>query len=154
MSVAALVEWISSIHSRNPIDGISVLGGEPLEQWAALRELCFQIKQMHLGVIVFTGYEWPQICSHTKYAAVSDCVDTLVDGPFRADELESVNGRAVIGSRNQKLRHFSSRYADSSLWQGPRRVEAVVQDDGRVQLIGAPALVTKLQRHLEGTRAD
>lgn len=131
------------------IEGVSVLGGEPLEQWMALVPWLAWLRTQGFGVIVFTGFRWPWIAKQPIYTELPELVDTLVDGPFVKTLPEEEGGRAVVGSSNQQLRHFSDRYQDPELWKGRRRAQVQIQRDGRVQIHGAPLLVAKIKAKLQ-----
>lgn len=144
-SLCALRAWISKVQQRHDIEGVSVLGGEPLEQWEALAPWLAWLRTRGLGVIVFTGLRWEKVARDLRYGGLDACVDTLVDGPFVQNRPEPLEGRAVVGSRNQNLVHFSPRYACPELWRGPRRAQIDVLENGDLQVHGAPQLVSQLR---------
>lgn len=133
---------------EHAIEGVSVLGGEPLEQWPALLPWLIWLRSRGLGVVLFSGYRWSWISRQPKYRALSEVVDTLVDGPFVQTLPEQAQGRAVVGSSNQKLWHFSARYQAPTLWSGARRAQVQVHADGSMQIHGAPQLVAKIKSKL------
>lgn len=140
------------------VEGLSVLGGEPLEQLAATAELSRQVAAAGLGVIVFTGYTFEEAAALPGFAALEPWVDTWVTGRFRAREPEVE--RRFIGSRNQVLVHRTARYAEPSLWRGPMYAEVIIappSDDlpprdghacseAAASVVGAPAIALKLAR--------
>lgn len=148
LGLPELQAWIHLAQQKDEIEGVSVLGGEPLEQWEALVPWLGWLNARGLGVIVYTGYRWARVGEEPRYAALPELVDTLVDGPFVHTMPEPEKGRAVVGSTNQGLQHFSSRYEDPQLWRGPRRAHVEIQPDGQVRLHGAPALVAKIKKKL------
>ncbi|MCA9691240.1 MAG: radical SAM protein [Myxococcales bacterium] len=151
--VAALVATIERARARHDLEGITVVGGEPLEQLPAIAELCAAVSERGLGVLLFTGYRKEEAAALPGFAALQ--VDTLVDGRFDAGDLEpplARGGRRFVGSRNQRLHHFTGRYADMSLWtasnQGAAELEIHVSAAGQVTLVGAPRRVARAAREL------
>lgn len=129
------------------IEGVTILGGEPLEQLAGVAALCRGAQARGLGVIVFSGYGLEAAEHVPGFPEARRHIDTLVDGPFDATQPEMT--RRFIGSRNQGLRHQSSRYADERLWIGDNHVEVRIQD-GRVTAHGYPGAVRRALRTLSG----
>jgi len=139
----ALVEKIEEAAREHAIEGLTVLGGEPLDQTEALADLLAPIAA--LGVIVFTGYLFEEAADLAGFDRVWPSIDTLVDGRFDARRPEL--RRRFVGSTNQRLVHRTDRYRDPALWAGERVAELVIAKDGSVRLLGAPSLVRA------GTRA-
>jgi anaerobic ribonucleoside-triphosphate reductase activating protein len=152
IAVDELLEQVLAAAHVHAIEGVSVLGGEPLEQLPGLIDLCTGVQRAGLGVIVFTGFTLAQARERAGFAALWAVIDTLIDGPFVAREPEPApraGGRRFIGSRNQVLHHRSDRYADPRLWLGPGDpVELRISPDGRMSVHGAPSVARSLVRQL------
>jgi len=136
---------------RPTIEGLTLLGGEPLEQLRPLTALAQGAQDLGLGVLIFTGYTLAEARSLQGFAALWGFIDTLVTGRFHARELEpssAAGGRRFIGSRNQRLHHRSSRYADPALWRGPNSAEIRIAPDGSVSVHGFPTQARALVRRL------
>nr|WP_255216303.1 4Fe-4S single cluster domain-containing protein [Pseudenhygromyxa sp. WMMC2535] len=136
---------------RRKIEGVTILGGEPLEQLEALTELCEGAAGLGLGVLVFTGLRLEEARARPGFAALWASLDTLVDGRFeaRAREPEArAGGRRFVGSRNQTLHHRSPRYADPAVWAGANSAELRVEADGSVSVHGFPSAARSLLRLL------
>lgn len=147
-SLEALQRWIEQRCLPRGVEGVSVLGGEPLEQWPQLQPFLSWLRMRGLGVVVFSGLRWERLRRKETFEDLPSCVDTLVDGPFVRGNLEPAKGRAVVGSANQKLWHFSPRYQDPQQWMGPPRAEVQLRSDGSLHLHGAPRLVEGLKKKL------
>lgn len=130
------------------VEGLTILGGEPLEQLDGVTALAAGARRRGLGVVVSTGLSEREAWARPGFSALWAEIDTLVAGPFVARRREPVGGRRLIGSSNQRLLHRTERYADPSLWLGPRGAEAQLDAAGRVTLVGDPALVARLRRRL------
>jgi anaerobic ribonucleoside-triphosphate reductase activating protein len=152
VSVAELVEEIEEARGRHGIEGITVLGGEPLEQMGAVTALCEEVAAKGLGVIVFSGYRLEEARALPGFSGLWRVVDTLVDGRYDRDRPEpphELGGRRFIGSRNQELHHRSDRYRDPEWWHGAPRVEVDVGSDGSLRLHGEPGALRDLLSALE-----
>ncbi|HET6585898.1 MAG TPA: 4Fe-4S single cluster domain-containing protein, partial [Nannocystaceae bacterium] len=128
IEVAALVDAVLAARERSDIEGITVIGGEPLEQLAGVAALAHAVARTGLGVVVFTGYTLALAQALPGFAALWDTLDTLVDGRFDA-RARARETRRFVGSTNQQLVHRTARYADPALWLGPRTAELVVAGD-------------------------
>lgn len=149
-SVDDLVGRVGAAARELELEGITILGGEPLEQPAGVTALASGVRALGLGVIVFTGYTLAEARARPGFSALWPQLDTLVDGRFdlASPEPASPPGRRFLGSTNQRLRHRTPRYADPRLWQGPREAELQIAPDGRVSVHGFPNVVAPLRRRL------
>ena len=101
----------ASVHCwllRNIIDKISIREEEPLLQ-TGLVKLLEEVKNLELGIILFTGYQLNEIEDNLK----SQC-DIIIDGYF--DEQKIDNNRALVGSLNQNINYISDRYTNEKDW--------------------------------------
>jgi anaerobic ribonucleoside-triphosphate reductase activating protein len=145
--VTELARWLDEARARHGIEGLTILGGEPLEQLEGVTVLAETARASGLGVIVFTGFARDEAQQLPGFAALWAAVDTLVDGRFERGLPEPRDGRRVIGSQNQRLLHRTSRYADPMLWQAvDQPVELTVRPDGSVVALGTPRDVARLRR--------
>ncbi|MBL8947895.1 MAG: radical SAM protein [Myxococcales bacterium] len=148
IEVPALNRAISEAAQTAGVEGITVLGGEPLQQLGAVAALCEAAAAAGLGVIVFTGHTLAEARGQVGFERLWACIDTLVDGRFDARQPDAA--RRFVGSRNQTLVHRTPRYADPSLWQGEPTVELVLTPGEPLRLVGAPALARRVVRSLRG----
>lgn len=95
----AIVEMLVS----NPlIDGITISGGEPFEQYNELLELilavrCFTDKD----IWVYTGYKYEELLENPYYSEILKYIDVLVDGPYI--EEQRTLSIPFKGSYNQRI---------------------------------------------------
>ncbi len=99
------------------VEGLTVSGGEPLQQRRPLAALLARVRaETDLSVLVFTGYTWEEA---QRFADVLASVDVL-----------------LAGRLGQKTTHFlSARYNQSHLDAVPP-AEVVIEPDGSVVLSG------------------
>lgn len=102
VDIAALVGKVA----ENPLlAGITLSGGEPFLQAAALSVLAAQVRAMGKHVLVYTGYVYEDLVqkgvhdSHIK--ALLELTDTLIDGPY----MEEYRNLTLLhrGSENQRI---------------------------------------------------
>lgn len=129
------------------LEGVTVIGGEPLDQADALADALEPVAAAGLGIIVFTGYLFEEAPDLRGFDRLWPCIDTLVDGRFDAHRPD--HGRRFIGSTNQRLVHRTDRYRDPLLWAGDQVAELVIGRDGTARLLGAPSLVRTGVRALQ-----
>lgn len=132
----------------NGVEGLTLLGGEPLDQPEAVGWLVEQAHQLGLGVVLFSGYDLAEIQRDAARRRALHRVDTLVDGRYEARQPEPRAGRRVVGSANQSLRHFTSRYADPTLWETDVLAEIRIAPSGAVSVHGAARDVLRTSRKL------
>ncbi|MEU1961728.1 4Fe-4S single cluster domain-containing protein [Nocardia sp. NPDC019304] len=123
------------------VDGLTLSGGEPFAQAAALAALIRAVREERdLSVLCFTGFT----LRHLRYrgdAAVQELlsqVDLLVDGPYIAARQADLRWR---GSANQRIHQLTARHAADLT--GPDRsagLQIEVLGDGSVQWLGVPAV--------------
>ncbi len=151
--VRTLVADIVASQRAHGVEGVTLVGGEPLQQLAAVTDLAEETQARGLGVLLFTGYRAAELLAMPGVERLLASVDTLVDGRFDARAPEppvSAGGRRWIGSRNQRLIHRTPRYADPRLWSSGEGwdVELQLRADGSIATVGAPALAARLRRAL------
>lgn len=107
---------------KNPLlSGITLTGGDPLEQSAPCLELAKAAHAAGLNVWAYTGYTWEQLLERNDpdQTALLREVDVLVDGPFiQAERSLELDYR---GSRNQRLIDVPAtlRTGKVTLWTPP-----------------------------------
>jgi len=106
--VGELVDWVLQ---QTEIEGLTLSGGEPFNQAAALAEL---LKQLHrrspgLSVMSYTGYthRWLNRHGSKDQIRLLEKLDILVDGRYQKDLHADLLWR---GSRNQRIHVLTDRY--------------------------------------------
>jgi len=99
---------LERIGSTEGIEGVTVLGGEPLEQAPALAQLLRSVQAQGLSTMVFTGYELEQVRGSPQMSPALRATDLLVDG--RYDRSLPDTSRRWIGSTNQRMHWLTDRY--------------------------------------------
>ncbi len=115
-------EVLAQIESANTsseiLEGITLLGGEPLAHAEGAALIARGTKRLGLSVMIFTGYRWEEIARNPD-EAVKELIahtDLLVDGRYERDQPEPA--RRWIGSANQQIYFLTDRYSpDDPCWR-------------------------------------
>lgn len=92
---------LADIKKEYYIDGVTVSGGEPLEQAKELKKLLYLLKEENYHIVLFSGYTFEQIKENENMATCLAYVDVLIDGEYKKD-LRSLSLR-FRGSENQRV---------------------------------------------------
>ncbi len=139
LPLSEVLQQIDAARREHGIEGITLLGGEPLAHAVEAAALARAVQQRGLSVMVFSGYtlaEARQMAAPAVGELLAD-TDILVDGPYVRELSET--RRRWIGSSNQQIHFLSGRYrADDPCWQKPNTLEIRLRG-GEVTVNGFPA---------------
>jgi anaerobic ribonucleoside-triphosphate reductase activating protein len=124
LSVAAVLAQVEEAARAQGVEGITLLGGEPLAHAAGAAVLARALHERGLTVMVFSGYtlEEARALPDPAVAELLSLTDILVDGPYIREQPET--RRRWIGSANQRIHFLSDRYrADDPRWLLPNTLE-------------------------------
>ena len=96
-------ELLAEIKKNPLIKGLTISGGEPLDQALDCARLAWQAKKLDLDVWVYTGYRYEDVeeARLPEWDALLEWTDVLVDGPF-VEGLKTYDAK-FMGSINQRL---------------------------------------------------
>ncbi|MGH9847131.1 MAG: 4Fe-4S single cluster domain-containing protein [Blastocatellia bacterium] len=115
------------------IEGITISGGEPLQQLRPLVALLRRVREeTDLSVLVFTGYTWDEIRRMPEADALFAQVDALIAG--RYDHTQRL-ARNLRGSANKTVHFLSDRYTMDDL-QAVLPAEVIITAEGEVVISG------------------
>jgi len=115
-------DLLARIEATEGIEGVTVLGGEPMQQAAALAPLLSAVHRVGLSTMVFTGYTLAELDDVAGADAVLHATDLLVDGRYQIDAPEHT--RRWIGSTNQRMHFLTGRYhPEDPIFTAPDTVE-------------------------------
>lgn len=161
VAVEVMAEQIIEAAAELELEGMTILGGEPLEQLVPVAALLATVgrlaeaRSLDLGRIVFTGFTLEEARRRPGFGELWARLDTLIDGRFDAGRPEpepARGGRRYLGSTNQRIHHRTGRYADPARWAGPRTAELQIRTDGTLSAHGFPSEVVRLRRSLADRR--
>ena len=121
--------------SQNPVDGITVTGGDPFYQAEELPELLTMLRKISDDILVYTGYRYEELKQQNNPGTEKSLslIDVLIDGPY----IESMNdGSPMRGSGNQKIIFLNpdaeNRYCD--YLKQSNRIQNFVAADGIISV--------------------
>jgi anaerobic ribonucleoside-triphosphate reductase activating protein len=107
VNIYEFIESIEAALGNNKVDGVTITGGDPLEQVAELNILLSNLRYITDDILVFTGYTLDEVQSELSsddYKTLIDNVSVLVTGRY-VDDLND-NTCPLRGSSNQQLVFF------------------------------------------------
>lgn len=125
---------ISMINEQKNIEGVTILGGEPLEQPEAVAELVKGVHELGLTVLLFTGYRYDELTEsdNVYWHKILQNTDVLIDGEFIEDE--KCFDIPLIGSKNQTIRFLTDKYSMNDFKKN--KIEIRIKKTGEVHCNG------------------
>ena len=127
---------IGQIRQAKDIEGITFLGGEPMEQAEALTRIAEAAHGMGLSVLTFTGLIYEDILARndTRQLKLLSQTDLLIDGPYLRQLHDT--SRPWVGSKNQRYLFLTDRYTMADIERCRNRVELRMGKDGILRING------------------
>jgi anaerobic ribonucleoside-triphosphate reductase activating protein len=136
LDVSEVLEWFAKASHEHRIEGLTISGGEPMEQAPAVLELLRRLKAAHPGMTIglFSGYTerelpkslWRAIQAHLHFAVL---------GRYNARRRSR---DPLVTSTNQVLHLYTPRYSMADF--AAQSVEVHIDDIGLTQVTGFPIL--------------
>lgn len=120
------------------VEGLTLSGGEPFSQAAALVRLVDLVRESKdLTVLSFTGFTRRALERHGTAAqqALLERLDILVDGPYLPERHADLAWR---GSANQRVHLLSDRHTEADVPTAGVGLQVEVLADATVQWLGVP----------------
>lgn len=129
--VADLADSIAALGDR--IEGVTISGGEPLQQSRVIAELLERLRSTtRLSILVFTGFSWDELQAMPVLPTLTRTVDILLAGRYQAENRVAAG---LLGSANKTVHFFTDRYARAYLDAIPE-AEVTISPDGEIMLSG------------------
>jgi anaerobic ribonucleoside-triphosphate reductase activating protein len=131
ISVGALMRTI--VDASDAVEGVTISGGEPFQQAAALDALLRAIReQTQLSILLFSGYTRIEIEGMPLGPSILALADVLIAGRY----VRGLHpGRGLCGSSNQKVHYLTSRYVPADMERIPA-AEVRIGAGGIVEVTG------------------
>lgn len=130
VSVTDLMQQLSTFPA---IEGITISGGEPLQQAPAVLALLRQVRQdTQLSTLIFTGFTWAEVQRMPCAAELPQLLDVVIAG--RYDHTQRI-ATGLMGSANKTLHLLSSRYTAADFTAIPPG-EVRIAADGTMTMTG------------------
>lgn len=109
--VKEIIQIARNIICSEQITGITISGGDPLEQKEDLLQLLQALSVVSNDILVYTGFTFHEIESlwnNDEINSLKDTVSVLIDGPY----IEAQNSASSVlrGSSNQKIYYFKPEF--------------------------------------------
>ena len=127
------------------VDGVTISGGDPLEQEDELLELLMLISTIRLrkGVILFSGFTRAEISRDPIREECLRYVDVLIDGRYEKNLKVDFSLR---GSSNQEFYFFSNKISSDEL-SFDQEIE-ISSLEGDIMMTGFPNISRKILKEL------
>ena len=127
------------------VDGITISGGDPLEQEDELLELLMLLSSIRLskGVILFTGFTRAEISSNIIREKCLQYIDVLIDGRYEKNLKVDFSLR---GSSNQEFYFFSDKISRDELVFDQEIEISLLEGD--IMMTGFPNISRKILKDL------
>ena len=131
LSVPELLEHIEKQGSN--IEGITISGGEPLQQSEGLYQLVAEVRnRTALSILLFSGYTREEICRLPYGNAILTLIDVLIDGRYVTGLRQ---GYGLRGSSNQRIHLLTERYSLGQIQATPE-AEIHIDSQGVITISG------------------
>ncbi len=129
-NVEEVFSWVAA---ASDIEGLTVSGGEPLQQPESLLELLELVyTQTDLSVLLFTGFSFEEVELMPCFNKLQSLVDVMIAGRYK-QEVALRSG--LIGSSNKTMHFFSDRYSKEDLVIVPVS-EVIISPNGEMAVTG------------------
>jgi len=142
VAIDELVGELTHARRAGHIEGLSLSGGEPLQQPEAARALLDAARGLGLSTLAFSGYAIDEIRALPGGPAVLARLDVLIDGRYVARDRLATGLR---GSSNQRIQLLTDRYSRGDVEATPV-AEIRIGPAGDVILTGVDPLKLKSRR--------
>lgn len=122
------------------IDGITISGGEPFDQFEALLAIVVQLRERtKVDILVYTGYGVEDITDQLQQ--INPYIDVLISDPFQRQSSQTLRLR---GSDNQRLHCFTSQavekfaYYQQAVTTEDKVLDVMFDAEGVVWFAGIP----------------
>lgn len=142
--VTTVAEMIAVIPAYG-IDGVTLSGGEPVLQAAALVPLLREVRDRGLTVVCYTGYRVEELHACQVAGEFLSLIDLLIDGEYHQ---ELPRAGVYQPSANQRLHFLSGRIAPREFSGCPETVIRIAGDHASATGTLPLALRTRLFQEL------
>ena len=122
------------------VDGITISGGEPFDQFDALLAIVSQLREKtKVDILVYTGYSIEDI--NDQLQQIKPYIDVLISDPFQRQSSQTLRLR---GSDNQRLHCFTSQakekfaYYQQTVTTEDKVLDVMFDAEGVIWFAGIP----------------
>ena len=134
-----LAEWVVSL--KGTVEGVTLSGGEPLQQSHAVADFCWRLKELwpEVSIGLFTGLSLKEVESkvHLLGGVHWEKIKSYLDFAVMGRYVQSIpSTKPLCSSSNQKVMFFTNRYSHKDL--APQQMELQISESGLVEITGFP----------------
>jgi len=126
---------LSEILSLEDIVGVTILGGEPLQQYENTLWLLKKLNKTELDCMLYSGYNYSEIVTNTSHSEVFKLVDIIITGRYEV-KLRDTSLR-WRGSSNQEIHFLTEKYKTQD-FDECNQIEIHIGEFGDVDILGYP----------------
>jgi len=126
------IDFLATQIKNSPSPGLTITGGEPLDQLDAVYSLISKVNQ-YKDIFLCSGYTLKQIIDDPYKKKILGCIDMICAGPFDKSQICSSEWK---GSRNQEIACFTKRAIEL------RRIYKPLKTEYRINKRTGQVLVT------------
>jgi anaerobic ribonucleoside-triphosphate reductase activating protein len=131
-----VADLIDEVLGTDGIEGVTLTGGEPLEQPGPVQAFCRALRhRSNLGIIVLTGFARAEVQGDPRRAAAVADADLVIAGRFNA---RLRLGSGLRGSSNKEYWALTGRYSAADFDEVPE-TELIIGADGSITMTGMQA---------------
>ncbi|MHA2244724.1 MAG: 4Fe-4S cluster-binding domain-containing protein [Candidatus Hodarchaeales archaeon] len=140
VKISTLLREIKMNWEERNIRGVTLTGGEPLDQIYGVIKLVNKIKKIgNIGIILLTGYGEEKLRRLPEFFLLKRTADVIIAGRFMQSQKIQ---KGIRGSRNKKILFFSNYYTIEEFEDIPP-VEVWMKNDGTITITGIEPEIIK-----------
>lgn len=130
-------QLLDDILQYRDIDGITLLGGEPLQQAPNTCWLLSSIRRASgFSTVLYTGFTYSELVKRKDWALLREQCDLMITGRY-SSSLRNTNLR-WRGSSNQELIYQSGGRIPLELPEEANEVEVIIDESAAIRVFGYP----------------
>jgi len=136
ISIQNILELISRINKTNIIEGFTITGGEPIDQYKKLSLLVTELSRISSDILLYTGYTLNElkIKKDQHIDIILSSIAVLIDGKY----VEELNNNSLLrGSSNQTIHILNKEYINKYskyLLTATNQIQNFVTKDGIISV--------------------
>ncbi len=127
-----ITRLFNKISEVKNIEGITILGGEPFDQYEKLLILVKKVRKTNLSIILYTGYSLNELENENK-TEILNFIDIIITD--RYDKNYRTKNGGLVGSSNQKIHFLTNRYSNLDLSK-TNESEISIDENGKIMIYG------------------
>lgn len=135
--VEKIEKIIRNIYLNDSFDGVTISGGDPLEQKEDILALLKILHEMTEDIIVYTGYTFEELqkkWNENEINELKSLIAVLIDGPY----VDKLNAKECVlrGSSNQRIIFFKDKYREiyENYMNEGRKIQNVFMNDKMISV--------------------